>query len=219
MVRHFTWSKIWRLQAFWNLLSYAHSLALLHTLLFVISLMHRASSSLRVLHLYSLHLGHNFPQYMPALKQSFSLCCVSTHQCILPDHPQNYLCSFSTRTLTTFWHVICFMVFTCLLFVLPMRGKLPESRVLFLINFSPWYIHQWLRQCLAYDEHSKIFTDWINSEHKFLTCFRTWTSLTSEPWAKWDLWYLLVMDAFPREKHLLLKSFETMSLYFHGRLR
>lgn len=174
VVPHHTRRKIWRPQAVWNLPSCAHSSAY-YTPSSLRFLQPTESFSLRALTYCSLHLEHCSPQHTCSEAKLCSppsgLCCMSAYQQALPDHPQHSLCPFPAITLTTFWHVICSIVFTCWLLVLLLRSKLPEGRVLFLISFSPWVDSSRLGQCLVHGEHSKkiyrMNTQWTQVSHLF----------------------------------------------------
>lgn len=102
----------------------------LHTLLFAVPTQ-RAPSSLRALHLLLSLLSspvHTWFRPLPPSGHS----CMSAHQWCPLDHPQHSPCPFPaiffSTALITFGHVIYSIVFTCLLFVLPMSSKQPEVR-------------------------------------------------------------------------------------------
>lgn len=137
-------------------------------------LQQRAPSSLRALHLLLSLLSspvHNWFWLLPPSGHS----CTFTHQWGPLDHSQHSLCPFHeiffSTTLFTFRHVIYSIVFTCLLFVLPMRSKQPEVRDFLFSVLKSALVHvihqclgQCLGQCLAHDGLSKIFIVWINDE-------------------------------------------------------
>ena len=128
MVLHLTQTEAY--SAFLDMTLYAHS-AHHCTPCFLLSLQQRAPSSLRALHLLLSLLSspvHTWFRLLPPSGHS----CMSAHQWCPLDHPQHSPCPFPaiffSTALITFGHVISSIVFTCLLFVLPMSSKQPEVR-------------------------------------------------------------------------------------------